>query len=240
MNGAGRYLDVLRGHIEALDALLPDLDRISETISASLRESGVLHVFGTGHSQLVALELAGRAAGLAAVNAIADPALSPMRGQRAAATERLADYGKLIVDAEDLRAGEVLIVVSNSGINPVPIDVALGAKERGLFVVALVSAEHGRATPSRHLSGMRLADVADAVVDTGTPAGDGALTVNDVAVGPLSTVVSIAILHALVCRVAERLAADGGDVGILVSQNLRHGVDVNDALYERFSDRTSR
>lgn len=237
MSAASRYLKVLRDRLEGVETLLPEVDQIAAKVQASLRDDGVLHVFGTGHSQLVALELAGRAAGLAGVNAIADPALSPMRGQRAAATERLAGYGSVILDAEDLRAGEVLIVVSNSGINPVPIDVALGAKERGLFVAALVSVEHSRATAPRHPSGKRLFDVADAVLDIGTPVGDGALTVGDVGVGPLSTVVSAAILHALICRVAELLAADGDDVGVLVSQNLNHGPDINTALYERFADR---
>lgn len=237
MSAADRYLEVLGAGVARLRSdLAPEIERVAERVAASLERGGVLHLFGTGHSQLVALELAGRAAGLAAVNAIADPALSPALGQRAAATERLPGYGEVVLDDEDLRPGEVLVVISNSGINPVPIDVASGARERGLFVVAVTSVAHSRETASRHPSGQRLLDVVDTVLDTGVPRGDGALTVDGVAVGPLSTGLSMAVLHAMVCRVAEQLAGGVGDLPVLVSQNL-DDVDVNGALYERFADR---
>lgn len=238
MTAATAYLAYLR---QLLDPAGTDIvEAAARRIADCLGAGGVLHVFGTGHSQLVALELAERAAGLAAVNAIAVPALSPTEGRRAAATERLTGYGDVIAEAEDLRAGEVLVVISNSGVNPVPIEVALAGRDRGLCVVAVTSRAHSLAATSRHPAGLRLLDTADLVLDTGVPAGDAAVELPGAApTGPLSTVVAAALLHATTARAAELLAAAGTSPPTLVSQNLAAD-DVNAALFARFADRTRR
>lgn len=238
MTAAHDYLDAVQAHVDRLVQTQHDvIEQVADRVAASIADGGVVHVFGTGHSQLVALEAGERAAGLAAVNAIADAALSPAQGRRAAATERLEGYGEVVVATEDLRAGEVLLVVSNSGLNAVPVDVALAASRLGLLVVAVTSRAHSEAATPRHRSGRRLLDVADLVVDTGSPVGDGALRSDDgVATGPLSTLLSIAAVHAITARVAELLPAEGR-AAVLTSQNLDVGIDVNDELYARYADR---
>jgi uncharacterized phosphosugar-binding protein len=241
VTAATRYLQTLQGLLEDLAGrTAEELEVLAHRIADSLSVGGVLHVFGTGHSQLVAQELAERAGGLAAVDAIVVPALSPSDGQRAAAAERLAGYGQLIVDAEDLRAGEVLVIVSNSGINVVPIEVAMAASRRGLFVVAVISRAHCLAAPTRHPDGLRLLDVADLTLDTGAPSGDAAIALpNGAATGPLSTVVAAAVLHAVLARTAELMAVSGAAPPVLVSQNLADH-DVNAGLFARYADRTGR
>lgn len=239
MTAATVYLDTLRQLLaDSGQRAAAEMEAAAQRIADSLSTGGVLHVFGTGHSQLVALELAERAAGLAAVNAMAVPALSPVDGRRAAATERLAGYGSLVVEHEDLRAGEVLVVVSNSGINAVPVEVAAAARERGLFVVAVTSRAHSLAAGSRHPTGLRLLDVADLVLDTGVPPGDAAVALpGGPPTGPLSTVTAAAMLHAVTSRAAELMAAAGDEPPVLTSQNLDdHGV--NEGLFARFAHRT--
>src|SRR5699024_6283778 len=90
--------------------------------------------------------------------------------------ERLTGYGTAIAELQDLRAGEVIVVISHSGINPVPTQLAQQARERGLTVVAITSREHSLAGRSRHPEGLRLLDVADIVLDTHAPEGDITLT----------------------------------------------------------------
>lgn len=238
---ATAYLDALRDHLgAAITREAAHVEAAADAIATSIAAGGVLHLFGTGHSQLVALELAERAAGLAAVRAIADPALSPVAGRRGADTERLPGYGRIVLDTEDLRTGEVLVVVSNSGINAVPVDVAHGAAERGLHVVAVTSLAHGAASPARHPSGKRLHEVAHTTIDTGSPAGDAAIALADgTPTGPLSTVLAAALLHAVASRAAELLLDRGERPPVLVSQNLADA-DVNAGLLARYADRTGR
>jgi uncharacterized phosphosugar-binding protein len=241
VSAADRYLRALQERLLDLAARERDhVEAAAERIAASIADGGILHVFGTGHSQLVALELAERAAGLAAVHAIAPSALSPVEGGRAASTERLHGYGEVVLGGEDLRAGEVLIVVSNSGINPVPLEVAAGAAVRGLFVVAVTSRTQSLAAPARERSGRRLHELADLTIDTGTPAGDAAVELCDgTPTGPLSTILASAALHAVLTRAAELLVESGGQAPILRSQNLSEQ-DLNRELFDRYAPRTGR
>lgn len=242
MTAIGDFLQGLVGKLSQLEVEQHEaIEQVAGQVATSIAEGGVLHVFGTGHSQLVALELCDRAAGLGAVRSIYDPALSPVQARRAAATERLAGYAQVVLSTEELRAGETLLIVSNSGVNAVPVDVALAAKEQGLCVVAVTSVAQSTSAPIRHDSGKRLLDVADVVIDTGAPAGDGILALDDgAAAGPVSSLLSVAVLHAITARTAELLLARGHPAPMLVSQNLDVSDDVNDHLYARYADRRGK
>ncbi len=182
---------------------------------------GVLHPFGAGHSQLLAFDAYARAGGLACVNPILDPALSPARGLDLARAERSVGHGTALLEAQDLRPGEVVVIASNSGVNPVPVEVALGCRERGLRVVALTNLEQAKATAPRHPSGARLHELADVVIDNRCPPGDAAITLaSGDRVGPLTTVVGAAVVAALCARVAELLLEQGHPPPVLASQNL--------------------
>lgn len=236
---AHAYLEVLGRHLEvAYRRNAEAIDLVSVRVADSVRKGGIVHLFGCGHSQLVALEVCDRAGGLASLRAIADPALAPTQGARATLTERLEGYGSVVLDTEDLRPGEVLVVISNSGINPVPIDVAAGAAARGLYVVAVTSRLHSDAVTSRHPAGTRLHEVAAITLDTGTPAGDASVQTTDGAsVGPLSTIVASALLHAVFTAVSAQLADAGDDVPVLRSRNLDGPADPNAPVLARYADR---
>ncbi|MFU8839764.1 MAG: sugar isomerase domain-containing protein [Nitriliruptoraceae bacterium] len=236
---AHAYLDELGRYLEAAYRRNAEvIELVAERAADSVRQGGIVHVFGCGHSQLVALEVCDRAGGLASLRAIADPALAPTQGARATLTERLPGYGNVVLESEDLRPGEVLVVVSNSGINAAPIEVAAGAVERGLVVVAVTSREHSDAVTSRHPSGVRLHEVAEVTLDTGVPAGDASVQLADgTGVGPLSTIVASALLHAVFTAASARLADAGEEVPVLRSQNLDGPEDPNAAVLARYADR---
>jgi len=186
----------------------PNLEAAAERITQSLIQGGVLHIFGAGHAHLLAEEISYRAGGLVPVNPILDIGYTLMANppSRTSYLERLEGYATSLVQSYDLRSGEVLIVVSQSGINPGPVEVALYAKEKGLTVVGITSVAQSKSQASRHSSGKRVFEIADIVIDTHVPAGDAAITIHPdlPRVAPLSTVVGAAILQALVAEVAAR------------------------------------
>jgi uncharacterized phosphosugar-binding protein len=197
------------------------LEVAARLVTDSVAAGGMLHLFGAGHSQLLGLDAYVRAGGLACVHPILDPALSPATGLELARAERTEGRGATLLEGEDLRQGEVVLIASNSGVNAAPVEVALGCRERGLLVVALTNLEQAKATAPRHSSGARLHELADVVIDNRCPAGDAALTLaSGDRVGPLTTVVGAAVVAALCARVAELLAERGHPPLVLTSQNL--------------------
>jgi len=217
------------------------LDQAAQWIADSVKEDGVLHIFGAGHSMLMGQELMFRAGGLAPVNAILDINFSLMGPPPSAGTalERMEGYAKLILDRYEFRPGEVLVVVSQSGRNPVPIEAALEGKKRGLKVIALTSLQQSSQSTSRHSSGKRLFEVVDLVLDTHVISGDACV---EIAPGlprtsPLSTVIGAAIMQALVAEVAKRLYDAGVQPPIWVSANVPGGDERNVDLISRYGGR---
>lgn len=192
-------------------------------VAEALDRGGVLHVFGSGHSHLIAEEAFYRAGGLAAVNPILDARLAFLHGVlESTRAERRPGYANEILAREDIRAGDAAVVVSNSGRNAVPIEMALGLRARGASVVAITSVEHSRSAAPPDASGQRLFEIADVTVDTCVPAGDVAVDVPGLAIrmGPLSTIAGAAIMHALEIAAATELAARGRPVRALPSANV--------------------
>lgn len=210
--------------------------RVAEAVAAG----GVVHVFGCGHSHLLAEEVFYRAGTLAAVHPVLVSELMLHEAAvRASLLERLPGYGATVLHGRELRPGEVLFVVSNSGRNPVPVDVALAAREAGLFVVGITSLAYRAAAPSRHPSGRHLADACHLVIDTHVPVGDALLRLpgDGTPVGAASTVVAATVLHAVLARAAELLAARGEPAPVFRSGNVDGGDEHNAALIARYRPR---
>ena len=242
MTALDRYFQAARDVLADVAATQGDaLEAAARLAAEAVAAGGMLHLFGTGHSQLLALDAFRRAGGLACVNPIVDPALAPTAGPDVARVERTPGHAATILEREDLRPGEVVVVVSNSGVNPVPVEVALGCRDRGLRVVALTNVEQAKATAPRHPSGARLHELADVVVDNRCPTGDAAVAIagGEVA-GPTTTVVGAAVVAALTARVAELLAERGATPPVLVSQNLdgRDAAENNRQLLRPYRGRT--
>ncbi|HWI65710.1 MAG TPA: SIS domain-containing protein, partial [Symbiobacteriaceae bacterium] len=144
----------------------------------AILNGGLIHAFGTGHSHMIAEELFDRAGGLVLVNAILEPSLMLHEGvQRSSSLERLPGYAQRLLELEPLTAGDLLIVISNSGRNAAPVEAAMYARERGLKVAAITSVAHSKSQPPNHASGKKLYELADVVIDNCGIPGDAALEV---------------------------------------------------------------
>lgn len=230
--------------IEAMEAVQEsqreNIRQAAELITATILDGGMLHVFGAGHSHILAEEMFYRAGGLVPVNAILDPNFMlygpAMKGSR---LERLEGYGTIVFQSYQTYPGEVIIIISQSGKNAAPVEVALAAKEQGLKVVAVTSLQHSRAVPAQHSSGKKLYEIADIVIDNRVPIGDAAVTVAEdhPKVAPLSTVVGGAILNAIVAQVAANIAAQGKAPPTWVSSNVPGGEEHNRRFMEAYRPR---
>ena len=168
------------------------IELLGERIARSVASGGVVHLFGSGHSHMAAEEPFVRAGTLTAVRAIWPQQVSDR-------FERVSGLGASVLSMGDVREGEVLFVISNSGRNPLPVDVALAGSAAGAYVVGVGSAAHAETVPSRHPDGHRLLDVVDEFLDTHVPPGDALLADLDnlPPVGPGSTLASVALVNAV-------------------------------------------
>jgi uncharacterized phosphosugar-binding protein len=218
------------------DAILRAAELVADTVAAD----GVVHLFGSGHSALVAAECVGRSGALVPLNQVLD------RTEDLA--ERLPGYGRVLAEhyhqQYGLRPGETLVAVSNSGINPLGVDLALDARARGLQVIAITNLRQSRELTSRHGSGQRLFEVADVVLDNHAPFGEAVLELPGVAqrVASVGTITGSFLINAVMASAVQALAARGVEPPILVSENagLVDADERNAALRRRWHGRLRR
>ncbi|WP_427165654.1 sugar isomerase domain-containing protein [Streptomyces sp. C1-1] len=215
-------------------------------IADCVRSDGVIQAFGTGHSQAIVLELAGRAGGLVPTNRLSiadlvlyggeDPAVldDPLLERRAGVAERL--YGLAAPRPQDL-----FVIISNSGVNNVVVETALLAKEHGHRVLAITSLTHTRAVPAGHASGKKLADIADVVLDNRAPRGDALLELpGGGSVCALSTLTGVMLVQMAVAEASRMLLDAGERPPVYVSANVPGGYEGNLELEKRYAGRIRR
>jgi uncharacterized phosphosugar-binding protein len=235
---AQNYLDGLTSRIAALfEANAASIAKAADAIEAAARKDGLVYIFGTGHSHLLAEEAHYRAGGLALTVPILATATMLHEGAIAStAYERMSGIVRPIFDRYLIGANDVLLVVSNSGVNAAPVEAATIGKERGATVIAITSETYSREAANGRV---RLADVADIVLDNGAPSGDATVAVpgSDLRVGPVSTSIGAALMNAVLAEVASRLQAAGASAPIYLSANMPGAAENNAALVKRYRPR---
>lgn len=213
--------------------------KIAEKMVEGTRHDGRIFIFGTGHSHLIAEEGFYRAGGLANIV----PMLSehfmlhnlPALGSQLERTPALAD---LILERYSPLADEMLFIFSNSGVNHLPVEMAMRAKEQGIFTVGVSSFAYAREAPLSAL-GLRLDQVVDIALDNGGVPGDALLALDnmDWRVAPSSTIIGALIWNSLVAETARLLQASGITPPIYVSLNVAGAAEHNQALLEKWRPR---
>ncbi len=215
----------------------PIIEKLAPVVGASVANGGVIHTFGSGHSELISREIIGRAGGLVCVSGIQDPTNGFI--------ENLVGYGSKLVERYDrqhgLLPGEILIAISNSGKNASPIEVALYGKQKGMVVVTLSCLAMSKTVASHHPSGKRLFECADYVLDNGGVTGDAIVEVKSGAMaGPTSTLIGCSVLNWLMLATIEWLRDHGHPLPLLRSQNIPGAIEYNRELGKKYQGRLSR
>jgi uncharacterized phosphosugar-binding protein len=219
-------------HIAAAGTLLAD------TVAAG----GRLFAFGAGHSSLAAQDVVYRAGGLALMNLLTVPGVvgvDVMPATLGSALERVDGLATAVLDSSPLRAGDTLVIISLSGRNALPVEMAMNARARGVKVIGVTSVAYASETTPRHSSGTYLKDHCDVVLDSKIAIGDAELTLDTVPApfAPASTVVTSALLQTVVATAAADLAARGIEPPMLRSGNVDGGLAWNARVFEEYGDR---
>lgn len=226
------------------DTQLPAIRQAAALCAEAIARRGLVHLFGSGHSRMAVEEVFPRYGSFPGFHPMVELSLTNhtqvvgANGQRQAmAIERMEGLGEPILANFVFRDYDVMIVFSTSGNKGVPVDVALGAKARGLTVIAVIAASYSALIPSEHSSGRKLADIADLVIDNCALPGDSMVAVPGVdgKVGPGSTIGNTAVVNMLKVLVAADLAARGQPPLVLASA-YEIGAEASRARFEATYD----
>ncbi|MCF2127608.1 SIS domain-containing protein [Strepomyces sp. STD 3.1] len=218
--------------VEAAGALLAD----------TVRQGGRLFAFGAGHSSLAAQDVVYRAGGLALMNLLTVPGVvgvDVMPATLGSALERVDGLASVVLDSSPLREGDALVIVSLSGRNAMPVEMAMKARALGVRTIGVTSVAYASETTSRHSSGTFLKDHCDIVLDSKIAVGDAELTLDTVPVpfAPASTIVTSALMQAMMAATAGALADRGIEPPLLRSGNVDGGHDWNGRVLDQYRDR---
>lgn len=249
---AERPLGVL--YTSRMKGILDDITRLesqrvlraAHLLADAVASAGVVHIFGAGHSQLVAADATFRAGGPAWANGVLDPGLSIGRGAIASTlTERIPEMADAIFAQVRPKGEDATIVITNSGMTPITLRWARLCREHSLPVIGITScASHGHLSPSDEPAG--ISAVADVVIDNHCPVGDAAIghgpgtpEGSALGIGSTSTIASTFVVHWLAVETHAILLERGEEVLAFRSSHMHDSVAHNQALIDRFRQRVN-
>ena len=212
--------------------ILKAADMVSETIM----KDGIIYIFGCGHSHLIALDSFYRAGGLANVSAMLDTDLMLHNGAaKSSVMEKMSGIAVCVFQRYCVTADDILLIVSTSGKNAVPVEMAQCAADRGIKTIGVVSSDYFNDEP-RHESGRLLYNSVDLYIDNCVPHGDATVQIAncDAKMGSVSTAASSFIVQSVIMEAAAKSAAEGRKPPVYISGNVEGGAEFNRKLVGQY------
>ena len=226
MNALMTDFNGLRAWFDEAETLLEDivssqakvLEETAQLCAATIAGEGLVHLFGSGHSRIPVEEMFPRYGSFPGFHPIVELSMTyhtdvvGSNGQRQAMfIERQPGLAEVILSNFSFAPSDVMMIFSASGLAAVPVEMAAGARARGLRVVAVTSVAQSMSSEPEPAVGRRLLDEADLVLDLCSPHADAAVDIPGLEgpVGPLSTIGAVAIVNAIKSRTAELLVERG-------------------------------
>lgn len=242
------YLSKSRSLIETVTLQLPLIRQAAGWFADSILAGGMVHLFGSGHSRIMVEEMWPRYGSFPGFHPIVELSLTfhtqvvGANGQRQAMfLENTTGLADRILRNFNISSADSALVISSSGCNVVPVEMAEIFKSKGLKVVGIHSQAHAEASSSRHPKGLKLADVCDLMLDTGAPVGDAMVQVEGLStpVSPGSTLGGCLIVNAIKAEVAQTLTNAGKPPKVLTAGALV-GSEKASELFESAYDEHAR
>jgi uncharacterized phosphosugar-binding protein len=237
---AERYFREAQARLRGLlDDQRAALDRAASLCTNAIARQGLVHLFGCGHSRMLCEEMTPRQGCFVGWHTIVELGLTyhnlivgPNGLRQSLHLEKTPGYAEQILRNFAFGPDDVLILISTSGIREVIIEMAEGARRRGLAVIGVLSRAHCEQARPAHASGKKLLDVADVILDNGAPEGDTLLALDGAPgrTGPFSTLGGALVMNLLRCEVAQRLADQGISPVFLPSHQFTGDTGVEEQL----------
>jgi len=252
MTPTQQFLNKSRGLIDAVEAQQSTIEQVADLFAQTILAGRMVHLFGSGHSRMMTEEMWPRYGSFPGFNPIVELSLSfhnlvvGANGQRQAMfLENVSGLADRILRNFDLNEQDSALVISSSGCNVVPIEMAEIFQQRGVKVVALISKLHSEPSISKRADGKKLQDFADFVLDTGAPLGDAMVHIDglDTPVAPGSTVGGCLIVNSIKAEVAQRLTAAGQPPKVLSAAAIvgaERAIELFESAYDEHAHRIAR
>lgn len=252
MNPTEQYLTKSREIIETVAAQQSTIEEVADLFAKTILAGKMVHVFGSGHSRMMTEEMWPRYGSFPGFNPIVELSLSfhnlviGANGQRQAMfLENVSGLAERILRNYDLTEEDSALVISSSGSNVVPIEMAEVFQQRGVKVVGLVSKQHSEPSASKRADGKKLQDFSDIVLDTGAPLGDAMVQIEglETPVAPGSTVGGCLIINSIKAEVAQRLTDAGQPPKVLSAGAIvgaERAVELFEGAYDEHAHRIAK
>ena len=247
-----QFLDACDGLLQTVRTQISNIQTAAGWFAETILRGQMVHVFASGHSRIMVEEMWPRYGSFPGWNPIVELSLTfhnlvvGANGQRQAMfLENVPGFAARILRNFDLKDGDSALVISSSGCNLVPVEMAEQFRARGIRVVAIISQKHSDASTSRHPEGKKLQDFADLVLDTGAPVGDAMVRIAglDTPVAPGSTVGGCMIVNAIKAEVADRLTRAGQPPKVLTAgavAGAQRAAELFEAAYDEHARRIAQ
>lgn len=252
MNEIRQYIEKSRMICNRVEEQEEKIITAASWFAKSIMAGRMVHVFGSGHSRIMVEEMWPRYGSFPGFNPIVELSLTfhnlvvGANGQRQAMfLENVSGFAERILRNFVLSDQDTALIISSSGTNIVPIEMAEGFKKNNIKVVSIISTEHSEASKSKRADGIKLGDISDLVIDTGAPKGDSMIHIEGLKtpVAPGSSLGGILIINCIKAKIASILTLAGHPPTVLSASNVvgeKMATELFEKAYDEHAVRLSR